>query len=475
MQTTMTPIVDTGCPDNESNYGADDNTTKEVVFDSANLKPEPHQTREYDTLFIGRDIDPDRFPATQSVYGLFNAGLGRSSSPSDKMSLNKSKTVLFVHCAFDEIDARIQWVHRTFPDMKQVIVWKFFHIRSGVRYRSAGNNVLAKPTGSFLLLAVNWDVDMKQDVANSMTAYSIDTNIKNVDQVALDVASTFFPLTHRLLITKQCRKTCEYDVVVTNDDYSDIRFLSHKVFTPTSAPLKKKFQAFLEYATLENLVSARPSLELIWHPKHQIGIDLEKRMEIWSQYVPFLPSPEHPDIYAVAKNEQWLRRLKIRIQQLRRQKRKLSVRPKKSKEDSDAALEKRKIANKGKGFAALVQVSPAMQTFLSTHYPEELLQAQIITHENAEPTPASCDPSVSLFRRTTFQQLLSRYIKTHGLQNPQNRKMVMIGKDADLSALLQPGKDEVSYMNIPALLNPHFLSKARAAALLAVPDNDPLL
>lgn len=464
MQVTAENVCDTGRPESESSFGADDTTTKDVSFESTSLKPEPKQTREYNTLFVGRDIDPTHFPEDQTVYGLFTPN---NKQGTEKMSLDKSVSAVFVHCAYDEVDSRMQWIHHTFPDMKQAVVWKFFHIRSGTRYNPNNNNnsgALAKPAGSFLLLAVNWDVDIKQDVANSMTSYIIETNIKNVDQVALDVASTFFPLTRRLLITKQCRKTCEYDVVVVKTDYSEIRFLSHKVFTPTSAPLRRKYQAFLEHTTLENLVSARPQLELIWHPKHQLGIDMEKRMQIWERYVPFLPSPDNSDIQAIAKNEQWLRRLKIRIQQLRRQKRKSNCRPKKSKEDTDAALEKRKNANKGKGFAALVQISSEMQTFLAKHFPDEISQTA-----NREDSANSYPADAFLFRRTTFQQLLSRYIRTHNLQNPENRKMVMIGKDVDLCALLKPNKEEVSYMNIPALLNAHFLSKKKVASMFFEP------
>jgi hypothetical protein len=386
-----------------------------------------------------------------SPYGLFD------DNQADKlvsMNLNDMFAV-FVHCEFDEVARRCIWMQKTFPQLTSIVVWKFFKQRLAVRNRALNGNIMARPSGSFLLLGVNWDVQAQTDIACNTTAFEIETTAKQVDRVAVDVASTFFSLTNRLLVTQQCRRTGDYDILVVPPDYSHVKFLRHKAFTPISAPPRKKFQAFLEHVTLENLVAAKPQLDLLWNPKHQSDADLNKRMQIWKKYVPFLPSPEDTELYDLAKSEQWLRRLQFRIKQLRRQKQKVS--PVTKKKPAKPKSDDQEPKKKEKGFAAPMPISPELRAFIEKHFTDEILDTHLFRWtENGSDEPQQ--QTFALFRRTVFQQLLANYIKRNDLQNPQNKVMVMIENDPDLNALLKPSKSEVNYMEIPALINPHFLS-----------------
>jgi hypothetical protein len=65
-------------------------------------------------------------------------------------------------------------------------------------------------------------------------------------------------------------------------------------------------------------------------------------------------------------------------------------------------------------------------------------------------------PRLSLMSRVRVSQRMNEYFKTHGLQNPANKKMII--PDERLTALFKlQSTDELSYFNLQKWLSPHFI------------------
>ena len=72
-------------------------------------------------------------------------------------------------------------------------------------------------------------------------------------------------------------------------------------------------------------------------------------------------------------------------------------------------------------------------------------------------------PSGTEMARTEVTKHLTKYIKEHKLQDPQNKRI--INCDAQLSGLLNvKPSDEVTYFNLQRYMKPHFPPKASATA-----------
>jgi chromatin remodeling complex protein RSC6 len=75
----------------------------------------------------------------------------------------------------------------------------------------------------------------------------------------------------------------------------------------------------------------------------------------------------------------------------------------------------------------------------------------------------------SKISRTSVTRAVTEYIKTHNLQNPQNRRHIIL--DNTLSKLLNPGSNEdVTYFNLQKYLKVHYVGSAAnlAAATASV-------
>lgn len=90
------------------------------------------------------------------------------------------------------------------------------------------------------------------------------------------------------------------------------------------------------------------------------------------------------------------------------------------------------------GFAKPTQISDALCQFLGLESGTEMARTEVTKH-------------------------LTKYIKEHQLQDPQNKRI--INCDAQLSGLLNvKPSDEVTYFNLQRYMKPHFPSKASATA-----------
>jgi chromatin remodeling complex protein RSC6 len=67
-------------------------------------------------------------------------------------------------------------------------------------------------------------------------------------------------------------------------------------------------------------------------------------------------------------------------------------------------------------------------------------------------------PSGTQLARTDVTKKITEYIKTHNLQNPENKKIII--PDATLGALLENGSSEVTYFNLQKFLKVHFVKTA---------------
>lgn len=74
----------------------------------------------------------------------------------------------------------------------------------------------------------------------------------------------------------------------------------------------------------------------------------------------------------------------------------------------------------------------------------------------------------SKISRTSVTRAVTEYIKTHNLQNPENRRHIIL--DSTLSKLLNPGTNEdVTYFNLQKYLKVHYVgSAANLAASVSV-------
>ena len=410
--------------------GADEHKANE---EPKSLLAEPGETRAYRIVFIGKDAGP---LMQHSLYGLWDG--------SGKISCDTERCAVFVHCGYDEVDARMQWL-RSKGGFKQVIIWKVLTRTSAPKQR-ASSKQLATPTSTFVLLAVNWDVDCEKDVAHNYQTFEMKTSAASAETTALHLASMYFSHTPRLYVTVSAdaasvRRSVEYDKVVLLADSQTLRFVDSKRCSPTSAPEYSRFQRFLDMTPLPVLQEAKRELDIYWNAAHKEAGDMEKRVAAWKRYVPFLPDPQAPDLYVLAKTERYARRLATRISILRKERAKNSDKPSKRQKVSDEGTVKK--PRQPMGFAALAEVSPALWSFIERNFPDQI-----------DPSQASLR-----FKRTHFQKLMSNYIKMKDLQDKTNKQQVNIGNDAELHDLLQPAQPIVSYMDLPGLLNPHFFKK----------------
>ena len=83
----------------------------------------------------------------------------------------------------------------------------------------------------------------------------------------------------------------------------------------------------------------------------------------------------------------------------------------------------------------------------------------------AKPSPISSDlasflgiESSEQIARTDVTSKVIAYVKTHNLQNPENKKQIL--PDAKLGSILQSGNDVVTFFNLQTYLKKHFLSNA---------------
>jgi chromatin remodeling complex protein RSC6 len=74
-------------------------------------------------------------------------------------------------------------------------------------------------------------------------------------------------------------------------------------------------------------------------------------------------------------------------------------------------------------------------------------------------TPELCEfldvPEDTLLARTQVTKEITAYIKEHGLQNQENKKIIL--PDKKLGALLKAGKEEVTYFNLQKFMKVHFI------------------
>ena len=59
--------------------------------------------------------------------------------------------------------------------------------------------------------------------------------------------------------------------------------------------------------------------------------------------------------------------------------------------------------------------------------------------------------------RTQVTKEITAYIKEHNLQNQENKKIIL--PDKKLGALLNAGKEEVTYFNLQKFMKVHFIKE----------------
>jgi chromatin remodeling complex protein RSC6 len=81
----------------------------------------------------------------------------------------------------------------------------------------------------------------------------------------------------------------------------------------------------------------------------------------------------------------------------------------------------------------------------------------------AKPSPITSElanflglPPTEQIARTDVTSKVIAYVKTHNLQNPENKKQIV--PDAKLNGILQSGNDVVTFFNLQTYLKKHFLS-----------------
>lgn len=409
-----------------------ENNTPVPPEDVPKYTPFP-KSREYNVLFVSITTPLDE------VLPIFD--------PNDEtrfrgITLSDQDCAVFVHTTHDKVVSTGTKLEQF--GFGECSVWKILKKRNGDKARADGSgNNTAAPTASFVLLATKG----KLTVSHNHLPYEIIGSSSDSEKIALDMAADLFAMDVRVYTTASPKvvRSGEYDTLVYHDI---IHFLPHKPFTPSTARKCRIFSAWLQHSSVESLRHAKYDLALLLSRDN----DQTVREHAWNRTFPFLPCPQNDDVLIdLARDERWVRRLRTRLQHLRR---------KAQRERGDAPIvvvpgdvaKKPKPATKG--FAAKAPVSHELAAFIRRNFPEEVVDKN--------------DDGVPMLARTRVVKLLSMYVRDNKLQNQETKVLYEIGRDEQLTELLKPETQTLKFLEMSKLLNPHFPKKQPASASAAV-------
>lgn len=127
------------------------------------------------------------------------------------------------------------------------------------------------------------------------------------------------------------------------------------------------------------------------------------------------------------------KKLRSDLKRLQKQFRKLTKEP----EDPDKP-------KKPSGFAKPMNLSEALTTFLDV-------------------------PNDTMLARTDVTKEINKYVKEHSLQNPENKREIIL--DAKLKTIITPVEGEVvTFFNLQKYMSPHYLKDSESEVKTAEPE-----